>query len=207
METISSIKAALIFNLSPFLTVLFAYLLTGSKLNFRQSLGLIIGCIGVIPVLLTSTNLETTSSEWFVSWAELASIIATASISYSLVIMQKLIKTNGCPVPLANGISMLAGGGITLFMAFLIETPLIKSSPLEVALFALFQAVVINLCCANWRAHLLKKYSPTFMSFASLLVPISATCYGWLLFGETVSFNFIISFIIVVIGLGIYSTD
>lgn len=203
MQYISSIKAALLFNLSPFLTAFFAYLALGDSVTLRQFIGLVIGFLGMIPVLLTQTGSEI-ATDSFISLPEIAALISTASISYSLVIMQKLVKHKNCPVPLANGVSMFAGGTLTLILAYFFESPLIKTTTLAVGSYALLQALVINVGCANWRAYLLKRYSSTFMSFASLLAPLSATLYGWLFFDELLSWNFAYSFVLVLIGLGIY---
>lgn len=204
LQYISSIKAALLFNISPFLTAFFAYLMTSSRLSMRQVGGLLIGFIGMIPILLTGNGSDFTPTGSFISLAELAALFSTASISYSLVVMQKLVKNNGCPVPLANGISMTCGGIITLILAFFFESPLIKTSGFLVGSYALLQALIINVICANWRTYLLKHYSSTFMAFASFLAPLSATLYGWFFFKESLSYNFAISFVIVLCGLGIF---
>lgn len=205
MESISSIKAALLFNFAPLLTALFAYFMHKARLNTQQIIGLLLGCCSIIPVVLTHTGSETALFT-VISWAEAASLIATVCISYSLIVTQKLVKERQCPAALANGISMFAGGILTLVAGLGIEEPLIKGSMTGLIGFVLLQTVIINLICFSWRAQLLTKYNPTFLACASLIAPISATFYGWLIFGEKVSWAFIASFVIVIVGLALYYT-
>ena len=205
MPHVPIMKVSLLFNSAPFFTALITYLIHKVRLTKLQILGLVIGFFGMVPILLTSSTLEENfGSLWFISIPELAIIVAVASLSYSLVMMQTMVKYRNCPPYLVNGISMLAGGIITLNLSFMLETRMIRASATTLFAILFAQIIISNIICANLRASLLKKYSSTFMAFASFLVPLFTSIYGVLLFGEVMRWQFFASFFIVVTGLSIY---
>ncbi len=58
-------KVSFFYNLSPFLTALYAYLLFNQRLLFNQWLGLFIGFLGMLPILISSSPAEATMGEMF----------------------------------------------------------------------------------------------------------------------------------------------
>ena len=210
LQYIPTTKAALLFNLLPFFTALFAYFFAREKLTLLKFCGLLIGFLGMIPVLITGTNAEDSLGTFgFLSWPELAIIVAVSSLSYSLIIMQQLVKHRGCPPYLANATCMFLGGLCALALSLSVETQWIKGSA-SLKPFAILlglQILISNIICSNLQAHLLKHYSSTFMAFASFLSPLCAAIYGSVLFNEKFTWHYLISFIIVIIGLAIYYYD
>lgn len=205
LQYVSTTKAALLFNAAPFFTAFLAYLVNKEKLCTMQISGLIIGFIGMIPILLTGSEMEDTfASLSFISLPELAVIGAVASMSYGLIVMQKMVKKRSCPPYLANSVSMLSGGILSFGASFIFETNYIKAGAGPLLGILLLQICVSNVICANLQASLLRKFSPTFMAFASFLGPLFTSIYGMTLFGEVVTWHFFASFIIVIVGLGIY---
>lgn len=205
---ISSTKAAFLFTLMPLFTALFSYVLYKEKLSFQKSAGLMLGFLGMMPTLFTSSTQENlTGSIAFLSFPELAMLGAVASLGYNFIALRKLVKVHGCPAPLANAITMFSGGIISLNLALVAEPVWIYKAPgIFFALLAI-QIVNNNFICGNLQANLLKTYSPTFMSFASFLTPICAAFFGWILLGEDLHYQYLISLAIVMIGLGIYYYD
>lgn len=205
LQFVSSIKAALLFNVGPFFTALFCYIFHKEKLHHWQYLGLLIGFLGTIPILLTGSATE---DMWgmigFMSIPEVAVIGATAALSYGLIIMQKLVKHRGCPPYLANGISMLSGGFIALSGSLLFDAAPIKQSTQSFIIVIVLQIVISNLFCSNLQAKLLTTYSPTFMSFAGFMSPLFTCMYGYLLFNETVTWHFFASLVLVAVGLWLF---
>ena len=61
--------------------------------------------------------------------------------------------------------------------------------------------LISNIVCYNLYGYLLKKYTATFVSFAGFMGPLFTALYGWILLGETVTWHFYASSIIVFIGL------
>ena len=62
--------------------------------------------------------------------------------------------------------------------------------------------LIANIIFYNFYAHLLKKYSATFMSFVGFTAPLFAAFFGWVFLGETISRSFFVS--VFVVGLGLY---
>lgn len=208
LQYMTTTKTALLFNFMPFFTAIFAYIFFKEKLTWRKLLGLTIGFLGMIPILVTSSPLEDIfGTIGFISLPEIVTLVAVASFAYQLIVMQKLVKHRGCAPILANGMSMLWGGLFSFSMSMFFETTVIRGNVLIFAGLLLLQVVISNLLCANLQASLLKQYSPTFMSLAGFITPLSAAFYGWILLGETISWHFFASLIIVMIGLAIYYYD
>lgn len=207
LQYLSTVKSALIFNIMPFTTALFAYFLYKEKLTKRKTLGLIIGFLGMLPVIITTTPAEGWEFFSILSLPELATIVAVCSLSYGMLIMQKLVKHKNCPPYLANAVHMLCGGMLALVLSSAVETNFIRGDLTTFVIILTAQILISNIVCSNLQAYLLKHYSSTFMSFASFLSPLCASIYGWLIFGETVSWQFFISFGMVIFGLKLYYYD
>lgn len=208
LQYITSTKAAFIFTLMPFFTALFAYFFHKEKLNFRKTTGLLIGFLGMVPTLFTTSSLENfAGSIALFSLPELATVAAVACFGYNLIALQNLVKHRGCPAVLANGISMMLGGFLAFNASMLVEPEwIIGSASIYVGLLAL-QILISNIICSNLQANLLHHYSPTFLAFAGFLTPLCAAFYGWFLLGEELYIHYFLSFFLVLIGLIIYYYD
>lgn len=109
----------------------------------------------------------------------------------------------------ANGFSMLLGGIGALIHSFAVE----NWNPVPVTGFipfiecAILLIIISNIICYNLYGHLLKKYSPTFMSFAGFTTPLFTALFGWFFLGEVVTWPFFISFLIVLFGLIIFDQE
>ncbi len=212
LKYLTSTKTAFLFNSSPFFTAIYSYIFFNDRMTKKQWLGLIIGFLGLIPILLTSSPIE---QEWgeifFISWPELAILIGVALHSYSWIVVRKLVKEKAHTPLIVNGITMFGGGIVALITAPLIEgfAPIVK--PLEHIVPFLgwlsFVVIISNIICYNLYGHLLKKYSATFISFSGFLVPIFAALYGWGLLSEKITWQFYVSSLIVFIGLYLFYQD
>lgn len=208
LQYISTTKSALLFNFMPLFTAVFAYFFLKERMTWLKLTGLGIGFFGMIPVLLSQGVSENAvGSLGFISLPELATLGAVASFGYNFIVMQRLVKHHGCSPFLVNGIAMLLGGTLSLCAASIVEPVWIKQSPLTFIGLMTLQIIFSNIICANLQATLLKQYSSTFMAFANFLSPLFAACYGWLLFGEEITWHFAASFVVVFIGLCFYYFD
>ncbi len=205
LQHVSTIKTALMFNLAPFFSAIFGYILLREKLTLLQLSGLIIGFLGTLPLILknpsASNGLGICSN---LALPDIVILIAVASLSYSLFIMQKLVKQRNCPPFIANGLTMLCGGFFAFNASCLTEDVWIKGKASTFVLLLIVNIALSNVLCANLQAWLLKKHSSTFIAFASFLTPLFAAIYGGILLNEQVSFNFFVSFVVVLIGLTLY---
>ncbi len=201
-------KAGFLFNLSPFLSSLYSYFFFSERMTYKQWTGLVIGFVGLIPILLTSSTTEASLGEfYFISWPEFTIIAAVACHSYSWIVMRKLIRYKNYAPAMVNGICMTVGGILALGTSVFTEN-FIQVNNIVPFVELLFAVILIsNLICHNLYGYLLKYYTATFLSFAGFLGPLFTALYGWLFFGEIITRHFFISSIIVFIGLFLFYQD
>jgi drug/metabolite transporter (DMT)-like permease len=205
LQHLTSFKTCFIYSLSPFISALFSYFIFSEKLSSRKWIGLMIGFMGIMPILLNDPNgLETDS--FIISWPELAVIMAAICSVYGWIILKQLMKDSNCTPVVANGMSMLIGGIISLFHSYFMESwnPLPVTEWVPFLDCALLLIIISNLVCYNLYGYLLKKHSATFMSFAGFSTPFFTAFFGWIFLNEVIGWPFYLSSIIVLGGLFIF---
>lgn len=220
MEQVTSAKACLLYNLAPFFTALISYFFFSERLALRQILGLIVGFAGFIPVILAQAPGES-SSAFLLSVHELALVLSVAASSYGWIVMKHLTHA-GYSFIFVNGVAMLGGGILSGITSFILEgTPAMKEltstmplmvgflSPAWNALLMLCACsvaliIIANIICYNLYGYLLSRYSPTFLSLAGLMTPLYAAALGWLFLGETVTWHFFATFVLIMIGMYLF---
>jgi drug/metabolite transporter (DMT)-like permease len=222
LEYVTSAKACLLYNLSPFITALFSYLLFSERLSYRQICGLIIGFLGFIPILVAQTPLEKIGLHVsFLSVYEIALIASVASSAYGWMMVKQLLHRQ-YPLLLINGVSMTGGGILALLLSLITEGALgIKeattTSPYLVDLFGvsgeriimlggycLALVIIANIIGYNLYGYLLTRYSATFLSFAGFMTPLFAALLGWVFLGEQVTWHFFVTISMVILGLYLF---
>ena len=205
LQTIPAAKASFIYNLSPFFAALFSYLFFKEKMTIKKIVGLVIGVVGFIPLLYASSeNLQ--GSFFSLSWGELALIGAAASTALGWTFMRKIITKTPYPPILLNGLSMVICSVMAFFTSLFLEnwTPLPIMHYKQFIIYGLMISLVSNFIGYNLYAHLLRKYTATFLSFCAFIQPFFAALLGWILLGEGVTWHFFASAFIVLIGLYIF---
>lgn len=208
LKYISSFKTCFIYSLTPFVSAIICYFVLAEKLNLRKWVAILIGCLGIIPILFTQSVTEN-QADTFPFLAELSVVVATICGAYGWIILKQLVAENGLSLPVANGLSMLIGGALALgHSAFAEEWDPLPFNDTEVYLTSVFLLIIIsNLICYNLYGFLLKRFSPTFMSLAGLSTPIFTAVLGWFFLGETVTWPFYLSFLFVLAGLTLFNKD
>jgi drug/metabolite transporter (DMT)-like permease len=212
LRYLTAAKTCFIYSLCPFLAAFFSYLHFNEKMNPRKWLGLLIGFAGIVPVLMMQKGSEELISTLpFLSWPELAMVGASICTVYGWILLRVLLKDQ-VSIFMANGTSMLIGGGIALIHSCLTET----WSPLPVSsshLGAFLEGIIIltfisNILGFNLYGLLLKKFTATFLSFMGLLSPIFASISSWIILNEPLSPILFVSTGIVSIGAWlVYSAE
>lgn len=222
---VNSAKACLMYSLTPFLTVFFAYQIMAARMTRKKWLGLIIGFLGFIPVLLCFQQDDL--NFFCFSWPELAILISVICSAQGWVVMQKLVKTEGYSPLLVNSFGMIVGGLLALVSSFIIEGlpkihtasngniyPLdhflieyVKSPWALVMMYGIALILIANIICYNLYGYLLKMYSATFVSFAGILCPLFAALYGYFLLSEKIPDYFFASISIIFLGLFLFYQD
>lgn len=208
LQHLTSSKTALLFNSSPFFTAMYSYIFFNEKMTIKQWIGLVIGFLGLIPILLTTSLAEQVYGEFFyLSWPEVAILVAVSLHSYGWIVVRKLIRNKDHSPSMVNGICMLFGGILALLTTPFIE----KLQPIDnLSSFIGWLSYVIivsNIICHNLYGYLLKHYSATFLSFCGFVVPIFAGLYGWGFLHEKITWHFYLSCFIVFIGLYLFYQD
>ena len=108
LEDISATKLMFIYNLAPFISSLHSYFFLQEKMSTRKWLGMAIGCLGLLPMLLTSSSKEegATVGFFFISWQEFAVLVSVITNSYSWIVMRKLVREENYSPMMINGICM-----------------------------------------------------------------------------------------------------
>lgn len=213
LQHLTAAKTCFIYSLSPFFAALFSYLHFGEKINTRKWIGMAIGFAGFIPVLATQKGAgELLTSFSFLSWPELAMMAASAFTAYGWILLRLAIQSGSISPLMANGISMLFGGGLALIHSLLVDpwTPLPVSSSNWGAFTQgiLIMTLISNILCYNLYGFLLKRFTATFLSFMGLLSPIFASLNSWIFLGEAPSPILLVSTGVVSLGLWmIYSAE
>ncbi len=206
IQYINSAKWSLIYSLCPFITALFLYFFLNEIMTKKKVAGLIIGFLGLMPVLLVNAlHEEIGFSFWLFSLPELAILASVTSFAYSWVLAWRLIIQAGYPVALINGISMTIGGSLVLATSLLIDNwtpmPITAFWPFVYALIAIVASTIL---AANVNTYLLKWYTAPFLLFLGFLDPLYVALYGWLFLQETVQRYFFVGVAAIFIGLYIF---
>jgi drug/metabolite transporter (DMT)-like permease len=204
LQYLTSFKTCFIYSLSPFVSALLSYFIFSETMNWKKWAGLIVGFLGLMPILMNESSQEMAAGRIFLfSWAELAVMAAAVCSVYGWILLRQVVKDESCSPAIANGMSMLIGGAIALCHSYFVE----KWDPIPVQDFMIFAEcailliVISNLICYNLYGTLLKRYSATFMSFAGFSTPMFTALFGWLYLGEIVTWPFYLSAFIVFMGL------
>ncbi len=207
LNNISSSKACIIYSLSPFITSVVAFFILNEKITIRKFLGIVIGFIGLIPIIFAKTPDEFfIPNVLFFSLSELSLILAVFCSVFGWIFLKKII-TLGYSFFFANAISMFFGGILILCNSFIFNEswnlfPVINWN--KFLIYTFISILISNIICFNLFGYLLKFFSTTFMTFSGLMTPFFASFFGWLLLDEIVSKWFFLSMIIFFIGLLIF---
>lgn len=207
LKYLTSFKTCFIYSLSPFISALFSYIIFSEKMSGKKWIGLSIGFLGMLPMLLSETSLEQETGHLFVfSWAEIAVVTAASTAVYGWIILRQLVNENGLSPLLANGLSMIIGGTMSLIHSGFVENwnPVPVKEFMPFFLCASWLLIVSNLICYNLYGWLLKRFSATFMSFAGFTTAMFSALFGWAILGESLTAAFFISTAVILVGLSIF---
>lgn len=226
LQNMESSKAAFFGTLDPFITAIFAYFLCSEKLTFKKLLGIVLGFTGACILLFSTSCLEDQLKSFlFISYPEIAALLAVIIGRYGWILVQKLLKNNIYSPSQINAITMLLSGILSFITAYLkgelavgslrhATFTILHSWPLKYFLpewqllfFLLYTIVIGNVISYNLYAKALKQYSATFISLAGFSIPFFVLLFGWLFLREQLSISFFISCLITFIGLFIFFKD
>jgi drug/metabolite transporter (DMT)-like permease len=207
LQYLSAGKAAFIYNVTPFFSAILAYYWFKETMTSRKIIGLIIGCLGFIPILLFEPNAITdyTPSFMGMTLAELSLCCAAMANAIGWVSMGYMIK-KGYSSYLLNGTSMILGSMLCFVHGYFIEgAPYIQPGQMNMFIFwTIVMLCIQNIFAYNLNAWLLHTHTATFLAFAGFLMPALAASLGFVFLHELVTIHFIISTLLVMIGLYLF---
>jgi drug/metabolite transporter (DMT)-like permease len=226
LKNMASSKAAFFGTLDPFVTAIYAYFLCNEKVTLKKSLGIVIGFLGACILLASTSPLEEQLRVFaFISYPEIAALLAVVIGRYGWIKIQDLLKKNIYSPAQINTLTMLISGLLSLTTAWgygelgvkpLNNAPLalLQTWPLEYVssswqlfLFLSYTILIGNVISYNLFARMLKQYSITFISLTGFSIPLFVHLYGWLFLSEYLSLNFFISCAVTFLGSWIFFQD
>jgi drug/metabolite transporter (DMT)-like permease len=210
LQYISSFKSSFFFSLSPFITALLSFFFLHERMTKNKWLGLLIGFIGLLPMLLKDVPMEEVfGSFMFISVPELVLLGAVLSSCIGWISLKRLLGCGYSPL-FINGVGMLFGGFLALCTSCITErwfaiSPIYNLWPF-LGLTALI-IIVCNIMFYNIYGHLLHRYTATFLSFAGFTCPCMAALFGFLFLGERVTWHFFVAIAVVSLGLYLFYQD
>jgi drug/metabolite transporter (DMT)-like permease len=208
LQFMESSKACLLFSLTPFIAALVAFFVLRETLTSKKWLGMLVGFVGLFPILFTQTQSEFSSGNFLIfSYAELIVLIGVISSVFGWIMLKKVLKDFDYSPIFANGISMTAGGSLALLHSFLAGenwAPIPVNNFSKFLMYSIIMGLISNVFCYNLYGTLLKRFTATFMAFAGLVTPLFASLFGFLFLQEKITWHFFASMALFSIGLVIF---
>lgn len=204
LQYISSAKTCLLYALTPFIAAFLANLLLREYLSPIKKISLVFGFFSIVPVLI---HQGFNRSMIFLTFPECILLCAIVSAAYAWFDVQKMMN-KGYSLILINGFAMFFGGIGALITSCLVEGW--ASSP--VSNWASFLQIIVvlmfvsNVIFYNLFGMLLKRYSITFVTFIGFLTPLFASLFGWLFLGETITWHYALSLVLLICSLALFSS-
>ena len=211
LSIMPSYKMAALGSLDPFITAIYAYILFGERLTKKRFAGIVCGLIGMSILIASTTPLESVTNTWWIlSYAEIAMLLAVATGRYGWTLGQVYLKKQVIKPLEFNAYIMIFGGLISAVMT-IFEGPsaytMIK--PVTGLFWATMAYTIIigNGFAYTMYAQVLKRYSASLVSLASLSVPLFVSFFGYIFLQEIPSLYFFGALLLFAIGLLVLYRD
>lgn len=206
LKYLTSTKTCFFYSLSPFVAALGSYLFFRESMSSKKWLGLFIGFMGFAPVIFGTTDGDELGSFLIFSWPEIAILAAVVASATGWLLLKQATQTYKVEPFVANGMSMILGGMMTLANSFVSETwDPVPSNDITTFLLCSFALMAIsNFFCYNLYAYLFKKFSATFISFAGFITPAFTATYGFIFLSEEIPLIFYPSYAVVCLGIFLF---
>jgi len=206
LQFMSSAKTAITYSLTPFIAAVLSYFILRKKISSKQTLGLVIGLLGLLPILISGDEVDLLHGEFFmVSMPEIVLLVSVTSASYAWFLVSDLMN-KGYGISYINGVAMFIGGFLSLVVWYFSSG---DTSPIRGDWNAFFfwtglLVLVANVIGYNFYGWLLRHMSITLMSAIGFLCPIFASLYGLILLNEQLGVTHLVALLMVGVGIWLF---
>jgi len=204
ISQLSAARVSILYALAPFIAAVFSYFIFSERMTIKKVVGMAIGFIGIVP--MATLNAAQDNGQSLLSPVGGLLLFGVVCNTYGYIILRVLVKKRNYSPLLITAIAMLGAGICTLVTAYFFESKYLID-PINVQSFMLILLSVIvvgNIIAYGLNGFLLKKYTATFIAFAGFLYPLFGALFGWIFFGEPVTYAFFFAIFMVIIGLYIF---
>jgi drug/metabolite transporter (DMT)-like permease len=189
---------ALIVNLQPVLTAIFAQILLKERVVRRQWVGLLLGLVGVSLVIGEKLFLTNAAQGGFPAVALVPAFIGLLGTTFG-TIYQKRYSSH---MNIASGtiIQYIGGGLITVTGALLFETRVVHWTPTFGFAMA-WQVLVLSIGAISLLMYLIRQNSASRLSSLFYLVPPLTALEAFVLFNEQLGIVALVGMALVVVGV------
>jgi len=195
-------RTSFLFCLVPFGTCLISYFILKEKITPLKGVGLSLGLAGVFLIIFPDLVTEGITTDL----ADLSVLTAMLCTSYSWIFLRRGHQKRKISTLHLNAFGMTLGGAFLLALSFFTE----QWSPVPVTDTARFWQWMIptlifsNLIAFNLYVHLLRTFTASFIAFTGMTCPYITALLQWGIFGEAVSWTFILSSAITFFGFYLF---
>jgi len=201
LQYLSPSQSCLFYNLTPFFTALFSYIIFHEVITFKKWIGFAIGLSGIMYFVQMPG-----AYDFQFSLVNFMMIISVMTSSLGWILIRILVKHRGYSPLYVNGITMLLGGVGSIALSYYYEPQGMldyQSVPTFLGML-LLMILIANIIFYNLYGYLLRTYSATFLSFAGFITPLFAAFFEWIIFGTAIPAHFFICLGIVSFGIIIF---
>lgn len=196
-QHVSSGLAAIYNSVTPIATaILAAVAFRVEKLTRGQILGVLIGVAGVI-VIIAPWQYTDLSGDL---WGQLACIAAAVSYGVAIGYMRKFVSHR--PISGTTVAFMNIGTSAAVMLLF---TPVLAFGPVDLTFPVVASLVLLGALGTGlayiWNIAVLRAWGPTSVSTVTYLIPVVAVVLGFLVLGETLSWNEPVGAALVLLGI------
>ncbi|MBK8946679.1 MAG: EamA family transporter [Ignavibacteriae bacterium] len=181
------------------------FFLKDTQIKIRGIIGLILGFIGVIYLILTTTNSTTSNNDLLGS-----ALIILGTFSWGGGAVYSRVANLPKPPLLTSGIELIFGGILVLITSFIIGEPSqfhlsnVNSKSFLGLLYLIIFGSVLAFGAYVW---LLGRTSVTRISTHTYVNPIIAVFLGWLFANEQITFELLVATVIIIISVYLVLSD
>lgn len=199
----------------PFIAALLGYFLKDECLSNRQIFGMLIATVGVVPLLASKASFTVTAQAGFAELLSLPALAGFLSVlvnRYGWLLLFECLRdirkhTEGSfySIEYLTALMMFIGSLFSLSTAVIVEPQMAFTyNSFFVVAMLMYLATSTSICGVLY-ATLVHKHGVTLLALTEFFNPMFAAFYGWLFFKEPITLTFIVSSIVILMGLCTFS--